>query len=221
MERAGSIWMTGSNDVLVSMCAHWDTTATADIYHFAQAATGYPCRNIIVRGGRCGAVTGSANNFFADSSCTNILIDSFGEWGTPPVVSSPAAQDDDHQPHGGLVHRAAGYEPSGRPVRRRGRIGRQRPVRRRQHGRYRGQPLCRRHRLRAPGDGHVRGRRLRHRPDGIGLDLHHGRHAGYLVPGQEWLGVRQRRRPTVDRVQRELRHQQLGSRLDPMGGQCR
>jgi hypothetical protein len=88
----GAIWMTASNDVLISMCAHWDATATSDIYHFAQAASGYPCRNIVVRGGRCGAVTGGASNFFADSNCTNVLIDSFGEWGTAPVISSPAGQ---------------------------------------------------------------------------------------------------------------------------------
>lgn len=88
----GAIWMTACVDVLISMCAHWDTTATSDIYHFSQSATGYPCRSIIVRGGRCGAVGGGASNFFADSNCTNILIDSFGEWGTPPVISSPTTQ---------------------------------------------------------------------------------------------------------------------------------
>lgn len=88
----GSIWMTGCVDVLISMCAHWDTVATADIYHFATSAAGYPSRSIVVRGGRAGAVTGGANDFFADSGCTNILIESFGSWGSPPTITSPAAQ---------------------------------------------------------------------------------------------------------------------------------
>ena len=88
----GSIWMTACADVAINFCAHWDTTATADIYHFATSASGYMCQNIQVRGGRAGVVTGGAHDFFADSSCCSILIDSFGSWFTPPVISSPAAQ---------------------------------------------------------------------------------------------------------------------------------
>lgn len=88
----GAIRMTGTVDVLISMCAHWDTTATSNIYSFTQSNTGYPCRNIVVRGGRAGTVAGGVYDFYADSNTTNVLIDSFGSWGTPPVISSPAGQ---------------------------------------------------------------------------------------------------------------------------------
>lgn len=89
----GAIRMTGSLDVLIDTCAHWDTTATSDVYHFQTSNTGYPCRNIIVRGGRGGAVSGGAYNFFADSNTSNVLLDSFGAgWAAPAVISSPATQ---------------------------------------------------------------------------------------------------------------------------------
>lgn len=91
--KGGAIWATGVVSLLINMCAHWDTAATSDIYHFETSKTGYPCRSIIVRGGRGGAVTGGANNFYADAACTNILLDSFGQgWATPAVVNSPASQ---------------------------------------------------------------------------------------------------------------------------------
>jgi hypothetical protein len=68
----------------------------ANLYDFRQAATGYPCRSITVRGGRANPNSASAGSgfadLFADTNSTNILADSFGSWATPPVISSPPAQ---------------------------------------------------------------------------------------------------------------------------------
>jgi hypothetical protein len=90
---AGAIWANGIYDIMISDIACWDVTATADVYHFYKGITGYRCQNIAVRGGRGGPVTGGANNFFADSNCVNILLESFGQgWGVAPVLSSPSGQ---------------------------------------------------------------------------------------------------------------------------------
>lgn len=68
---------------------------SADFYSFKTSTAGYPVRSIQVLGGRAGSgsTTGSGHNdFFADSSCTNIELHSFGSWGTAPVISSPSGQ---------------------------------------------------------------------------------------------------------------------------------
>lgn len=115
---AGSVYMTGSTDVEIKDCANWDTTATANVYSFTQSLTGYPCSNIRIRGGRGGAVTGGANNFYADTNCYSILLDSFGQgWGVAAVVSSPAPQTTVVNPMGNGVTvpigTAAGYQSVG------------------------------------------------------------------------------------------------------------
>ena len=90
---AGAIWANGIYDMMISDIACWDVTATQDVYHFYKGITGYRCQNITVRGGRGGPVTGGANNFFADSNCVNIYLESFGQgWGVAPVHSSPSGQ---------------------------------------------------------------------------------------------------------------------------------
>lgn len=88
----GCVWMTACTDVEIRQCSHWDATAVSDVYHFATSAAGYQSRTIAVRGGRSGNVTGSAHHFFADSGSVSIILDSFGSWASPPVISSPAAQ---------------------------------------------------------------------------------------------------------------------------------
>ena len=89
----GAIWANGIYDMLISDIACWDVTATQDVYHFYKGITGYRCQNITVRGGRGGPVTGGASNFFADSNCVNIYLESFGQgWGAAPVLSSPSGQ---------------------------------------------------------------------------------------------------------------------------------
>jgi len=69
---------------------------SANQYSFSTSSASYPSRSVLVRGGRANANTASAgtgwNDFYADSNTTNVLLDSFGSWGTPPVISSPSSQ---------------------------------------------------------------------------------------------------------------------------------
>jgi hypothetical protein len=160
----GGIAMTGSTDVVISLCANWDilgprtdtgcgttsgsptvtdtaavsgdhgktiagagipaltyitavtpgtgytisqnATATAsglslviggqaaNFYSFTKSNAGYACENIQVHGGRAGGVTAGTtfSDFYADTNSSNILIDSLGQFGTPPVITSPAAE---------------------------------------------------------------------------------------------------------------------------------
>ena len=88
----GAIWMTACRDVTINKCSYWDATPTANTYNFSTSTAGYSCRNITIRGGRSGGATGAVYDVYADANSTNILIESFGMWGTSPTISSPPKQ---------------------------------------------------------------------------------------------------------------------------------
>jgi hypothetical protein len=94
--NGGGIAMTGCVDVQINACSNWDIvgTVTGNFCSFTQSLTGYPCRNIQIRGGRSGGVYGATAYYdvSADSSCTNILIDSFGAWNSSPKLNTPALE---------------------------------------------------------------------------------------------------------------------------------
>jgi hypothetical protein len=90
----GAVWMTGCAGVLIQQCAIWDATYTGNLFNFGLSSAGYPCRNVTVRlsGRSGGTLSGGANDIFASSTCTNILLDSCGGWSTPPVISTPVSE---------------------------------------------------------------------------------------------------------------------------------
>jgi hypothetical protein len=94
----GAVAITGAYDVVISECYNYDIPSAglkANFYSFTASKSGFRCTSIKVRGGQSGgsSTTGSGfSDFYADSSSTNILIDSFGFNGAAAVVRSPAAQ---------------------------------------------------------------------------------------------------------------------------------
>jgi hypothetical protein len=67
---------------------------SAHFYSFTTSTLGYSCGDIVIRGGRPGNSTAGSgfSDIFADSSTSNILIDSYGSATEPPVISTPAIQ---------------------------------------------------------------------------------------------------------------------------------
>jgi hypothetical protein len=90
--KAGCIYMTGCTDIIIEQCMFWDITPTANIYSFTKSLSGYACSNIQIKGGRAGASGSGFNDIYADSYTANILVDSLGSFGTPPVITAPAGQ---------------------------------------------------------------------------------------------------------------------------------
>lgn len=68
----------------------------ANQYSFTRSSGNYATTGIQVRGGRANSNTASAGtgyaDFYADSYAASIVIESFGSWGTPAVITSPPAQ---------------------------------------------------------------------------------------------------------------------------------
>ena len=68
----------------------------ANQYSFTRSSANYATTCIQVRGGRANSNTASAGtgyaDFYADSYAASIVIESFGSWGTPAVITSPPAQ---------------------------------------------------------------------------------------------------------------------------------
>ena len=97
----GGIAMTGCYGILINDCDNWDIAGAglkANFYNFTNGKNGYTCCRIQIKGGMAGgdATIGSGfSDFYADSTCQNIYIESYGSAkfsDYPPIISSPAAQ---------------------------------------------------------------------------------------------------------------------------------
>jgi hypothetical protein len=93
----GDIAITGTVGVSIDGCAcGWDVTVpqTGNVIDIRKSASGYLCSGVAVRDTTTRLYPGGSNySFYADTNCVSITLDNFlGTWGTPPVISSPAAQ---------------------------------------------------------------------------------------------------------------------------------